>query len=93
MSDRVKEGKSGLMAPCTKGGGVTTKPTVKAALFMQMVMSTMVSGKMIRLTDSESTAILMAPNTRDTGRRTNSMEKDSRHGLTEPDITASTSAA
>jgi hypothetical protein len=92
MSDRAKEGKYGQMAPCMKDGGVTTKQTAKAASFMQMEMSTMDNGRTIRLMDSESTAILMAPNMRDTGRKTSSTEKDLRLGQMEPDITASTLA-
>ena len=64
MSDREKEDRYGRMAPCMKDGGATTKPTARADSSMLTVMYMMDSGKMTRLMVSESTAILMAPNTR-----------------------------
>ena len=63
-SGRVREGKFGLMDPCTKAGGKITKPMAKVDSFMQMEMSTMASGKTIRLMVSVSIVILTEPNTR-----------------------------
>jgi len=45
-----------------------------------MEMCTRVSGKMIRLMGMGDTCILMAPNMRDTGRKTSNMEKERRLG-------------
>lgn len=45
---------------------------------------------MIRLMASEFTATWMVPSMRVTGRRTNSMDKVWRHGLTELDMRVST---
>ena len=54
----------------TRDGGLTTKLMVKVDLSTQMVMCTMDSGKMIRLTDMESIVIWMEQSTKATGKKT-----------------------
>ena len=75
ISDREKEYKRGQMVPCMKVGGKITKPMVKVDLSMLMEISTTVSGRMTRLTDSEFTHIWMELDTKENGRKISSMEK------------------
>lgn len=49
VSDKVKEFKFGLMAPCMKDGGSIIKQMEKEDLFMLMETFTMEIGKMIKL--------------------------------------------
>jgi hypothetical protein len=51
---RAEALKFGQMARCTKVTGVKVKPTVEEDLSMLMVMSTMATGKMTKLTERES---------------------------------------
>ena len=47
--DKEKEDKYGQMAQCMKDGGKIIKPMAEDDLFMQMEMSMMVNGSMIKL--------------------------------------------
>lgn len=67
--DKVKEDKFGQMVQCTKAGGKIIRPTARVDLSTLMVTSMMDSGSMTKLMDSVSTAILMVPSTRATGKK------------------------
>ena len=75
--------KFGQMDQCMKAIGWITRPTAKADSSMLMVMSMTVTGKMIKLTASEYTAIWMVLAILANGKRTNNMERDLKHGLME----------
>lgn len=90
-SDKVKVDKSGQMALCMRVGGKITKQMEKEGSFMPTEMSMTDSGWMIRPTALVCTATWMELNMRVTGRRTNSMVKDSRLGQTVLATTGSTS--
>jgi hypothetical protein len=72
------------MAQCTKAGGWTAKPMVKAVSSMLMVMYMTERGSMIRLMVMVSIAIWMGLNTKVIGRKISSMVKVLRHGQMEP---------
>lgn len=55
--DREKANRSGLTDPCMRDTGSITRLMEREDLFTLMAMSTTESGKMIRLTAMESTAI------------------------------------
>lgn len=83
-SDKEKASRYGRMAQCTKAGGWTAKPMVKAVSSMLMVMYMTERGSMIRLMVMVSIAIWMGLNTKVIGRKISSMVKVLRLGQMEP---------
>jgi hypothetical protein len=71
----------GQMDQCTKVGGPITKQMGKEDLSMQMVISMMAFGKMIRLMDLEFIPIWMELDMKVIGKRINNMEKVLKLGL------------
>jgi hypothetical protein len=55
--DKVKVSRYGPMVPCTRAGGETTNPMVKAASFILKETSTMATGKMTSIMASVFTLI------------------------------------
>ena len=85
-SDKEKASRYGRMAQCTKAGGWTAKPMVKAVSSMLMVMYMTERGSMIRLMVMVSIAIWMGLNTKVIGRKISSMVKVLRLGQMEPNM-------
>ena len=79
--DKVKVSRYGAMVPCTRAGGETTNPMVKAASFMLTETFKMATGKMARLTVSVFNRILMAFVMRGTGRKASCMVMANSNGL------------
>jgi len=82
ISDKVAVCKSGLTAQCMKVTGETTRLTEKVVSFTPMATSTSACGRRIKHTARASTVIWMALDILESGRRINSMDKESRHGQT-----------
>lgn len=87
ISELVKESRFGLMDPCMKDGGETTKLMEKADSSTLMVMFTMECGSTIKLMDTVSTAILMEPSMKEIGRKINNMDRVLRRGQMVPNTT------
>ena len=89
--DRERASRSGLTDPCMKVTGSITRLMEREDLFTLMVMSTMESGKMIRLTAMESIAILTELSMKVSGRTTSNTVMELRPGQMEPDTKDNTS--
>lgn len=89
--DKVKEDRFGPTDQCTRVGGRITKPTAEEDSSMPTEMFMMGSGWTIKLMDMGYIVILMGPNTKDTGRRTNNTAMVLKHGQMEPSMKVSTS--
>ena len=89
-SDKEKASRYGRMAQCTKAGGWTAKPMVKAVSSMLMVMYMMECGLMIRHMVMVYTAISTEQNTKEIGLRISSMVRELRLGPTVPDMKVNT---
>jgi hypothetical protein len=79
--ETVKVTKSGLMGHSMRDTGRMTKPMAEEDLSMLMETCMKVSGKMIKLMDTESTCTQMVLNMRDIGGKISSTEKVRKHGL------------
>ena len=89
-SDKEKASRYGRMAQCTKAGGWTAKPMVKAVSSMLMVMYMTECGLMIRHMVMVFTAILTEQNTKEIGLRISSMVRELRLGQTVQNMTVFT---
>ena len=74
--------KNGLTVLAMKETGLMTRQMDLASCSTLMVMSTKVSGKMIRQMERGPTLMQMVPDIREIGETTSSMVSVSRHGLT-----------
>jgi hypothetical protein len=77
----------------TKDGGKTIKPMVEADLYMQSVIFMRENGLMIRLKAMVNICTWMVPLTRVSGKMTNNMGRELRHGLMEQFMMAFTKKA
>jgi hypothetical protein len=90
-SDRERVFKSGKMAASISATGNKIKPMAKVDLYTLMVMSTRVNGTTTKLKEEELTNTWMGPNTSVTGKRTDNMAMEWKHGQIKPSMRATTS--
>ena len=86
----VKAFKLGLMALSTKAGGRIIRLVDEAVSFTAMVICTLACGSTTKLMVTANTYIKMELVTKEIGTKISSMVKESKHGLTVPNMRVST---
>ena len=93
MSNKEWESRFGQTAPCTKDGGIKTRPMEEEGSFTPMAMFMMVIGRMTRHTDVVCTAISTEQSMMENGKKTSSMDRVSRPGQMVQSTRANTNKA